>query len=201
MKYADNLLPKSWCRRLLVRRRIRQWVPVWIVGLVCCLCGGLLLYAKQVNLRAECRRLESAAAPLKTFIEQTAKFEGRLAQLEGRESLLTALEQASDPFRILGIVSESIRQTSAMIRINEYSMATRVAGRTPETQNSTAAVEPLSDEVQLELVGSAADDLAVTKFIDELRRYDVFDLVTLHSSQRLETDGSREFRITCSFAK
>ena len=53
----------------------------------------------------------------------------------------------------------------------------------------------------IKILGAATDDMAVTRFVDKLRSYEVFDAVTLHSSQYTTDEGRRVFTIGCEYVK
>ena len=212
MSASQNLLPSSWCRRVLVAQRLRAWSLAWVVSalLAAFTCAGML-WAHRRNL-TELSELQTAAAPLRQIDQQTSKLQQELLQLEGRESLLAMLDTSEQPFKIVGIVSQSAAQTAGKVQVREFSLrsgrknATRAssARRQSLAQQATPVNTPTEQDgetVELRLVGVAGDDMAVTRFVDQLRQYNVFDTVTLHSSQSTSGDGAREFMISCEYEK
>ena len=216
MTPQQNLLPTSWRRRLLVVKRTRQWCLVWIAAglLAGTACAGKYWIHRQHLKRLE--RIQAAVVPLRQLNEETGQLQTQLAQLQGRESLLATLDSSDHPLQIMGIVSQSAAKSSGDVRVRDFSLSSgrkNAAASAPVTRRtlaqqttapratSQASQEDAPETVELRLIGTAADDMAITHFVNHLREYDVFDSVVLHSSQSTREDGVREFMIGCEYTK
>lgn len=214
----QNLLPIAWQRRMIINRRLSQWASLWIVTSI--LAGGACAgkyWVYMRNLRSF-EQVQTTVVPLQQIALETQELQRKFSQLEGRESLLATLDSSEHPFQLLGIVSQSAANSSGKVQVNDLSLKTvrydfqsnlqlprniRSQGnrsRTINVQgNNTHNPEP--EKVALQLIGTASDDIAVTRFVNQLRKYNVFDSVVLVSSQSTSKGSLREFIVGCEYAK
>jgi hypothetical protein len=208
-----NLLPAAFRRRLLLRTRLRQWAPVWVLAV---LVAAGLSYGQQRSLDAQRTELESLrkqAAPLEALTAQNRQVAASLAARAGRQSLLARLEPKLRPVQVVGVVSQSASRAERRIQVRNLSFAPAPVAspgstaRAPAPRTSGPAVEPPRPPMQLSLGGIATDDLAIAGFVAALREIGVFRSVELRSSgdARAVRNGTlldapaREYTVECVF--
>jgi hypothetical protein len=205
-----NLLPVAFRRRLLIHKRIRQWVPVWLIATTTAV---VLAYCGQRSLdsqREQLARLEQQTEPLHALVRENEQLRARLDELAGRQSLLAVLEPKLKPVQLLGLVSHCARQAEARVQLQNVALgpAPATAGiAAPPGSNRTTPSQPsgapASPRLRLDLTGIATDDLAIAEFVSALRERGLFRAVELRSSEDARPDGDgglhlREYTIECS---
>jgi Tfp pilus assembly protein PilN len=200
MNEHENLLPIDWQRRLLRRRRLRQWALACLAALVLGASVCAIKFSLLTQRRAEVAALEGQAEPLQATTRETIQFETQLAELAGRESLLTTLDGAGQPFQLLGIISSGAALQKPNLRVVSFSMQTQSQ---QIVANAAVAnpVGPPAERVVIQLEGISVDNLAVASFVNQLRQFDVFDEVNLRSTDRGNDDEPQDFLIGCHYGK
>lgn len=208
-----NLLPIAFRRRILVRKRLRQWAPAWLIAAVA---AASLAFSGQRSLdaqRAHLSRLEQQTAPLGALVRENRQLRARLDELAGRQSLLAVLEPKLRPVQLLGLVSHCAREAGARVQIRTFALAptastpsAQPARRGAAQKQPTAA--PAAPPLRLDLAGVAADDLAIAAFVAALREQGAFRTVELRSSGDATVElrreprpdvRLREYTIECAF--
>ena len=127
MNLHQNLLPVSCRRKLVLRHGLRVW---GVALLLTALASGAVCSVKYALLRASQQTLadlETSAQPLHELRRQTGRIENQLAVLNRRESLLSALEKASRPLKLLAIISQSAAVNTGKLRITDLELETTAA--------------------------------------------------------------------------
>jgi hypothetical protein len=209
-----NLLPVAFRRRILFRKRLRQWAPAWLIAAAA---AASLAFSSQSSLdaqRAHLSRLEQQTEPLQTLVRENRQLRTRLDAIAGRQSLLAVLEPKLRPVQLLGLVSRCAREAGARVQIRTFALVPAPAkastapapARRSAAQKPTAA--PAAPPFRLDLAGVAADDLAIAEFVAALREQGAFRTVELRSSGdapvELRRDARlegrlREYTIECAF--
>jgi len=117
---------------------------------------------------------------------------------------------------LVGIVSHSAAEAGGQLHLEEFALKTVQSGNhrsstpnrstlarravTPQASMNQGGQFPI-EQVELRLSGTADDDLAVTKFVNRIRKFDVFDTVVLHSSEATTQGGPREFSVGCQYER
>ena len=196
-----NLLPDDWLRRLLIRRRLRQWAVVWIASFLVCLTASLVMHLTHLRHRTRFENVRQAALPVQQTAKEVQQLQNRLKLLEGREALLGALESGSHPFQLLGIVGTSSHSNLGTIRVGDFTISTSQSSQNTSPAPQSAAPVAVSHDVELTVSGIASDDIAIAQFVAELRSYEMFDKVVLVSSESRNEETDRQFRVDCRFTK
>lgn len=188
MKHHLNLLPWSFQRRMLVRRRLGQWSAVAIVSALAL--GGTCLWearARELEQRAV-ETLERRAAPILGLQQRNQKIEQQLRSLEGGQSLLGELEPERMSYHLMAAVSGSAGQCRGRILVQQFLLERTLQARkepTKETSTETAAAKPpevLEEICKVTIKGIGTDNLAVAQFVAALRDTSLFEKVELKSA-------------------
>ena len=101
-----NLLPLTERRRLLRRKRLRQWLPVTLlaalIGMIACSHEYSMLGAKRDTLAHVGSRTDVALKQ----VEQIEHIRQRLDALQQRESLVAMQNNSGQPLQLIGMVSQ-----------------------------------------------------------------------------------------------
>jgi Tfp pilus assembly protein PilN len=197
MKTHVNLLPWQFRYGMLRRTRLRQWSWVWGASL---LVAAGLWHWKTVRLNEQRHALQlrqRIAKPVQLMTLETSRFQARLAELGGRQSLLRELQAEKVPFRIMGVVSRSARHCSGRVAVRHLELSRKEA---PPPSQGIPVNAAAADDVLLVLDGVAADNLAISEFVMQLRGTGVFERVELKSTLTAQgPDGAtRSYKIVCN---
>jgi Tfp pilus assembly protein PilN len=208
-----NLLPWGFRLRLLAYTRLRQWLIVWGVAVAVLAAYGTVQTSRLHSQRARSQVLDAQCQPLRAMAAENKVISQRVAEISGRQSLLTTLDAAQYPLRLVGIVSQSTAATESRLFVEELGLTRSFVAAAPtvkppagETSSAPSAAPaaqppPSVERLRLTLTGIAADDLAVARFIAALRDAQVFDSVELKSS--IGTDWkqglARKYEVECTF--
>ena len=193
-----NLMPLKAGRQLLLRRRIRQWLPVWAVVFLttAMVCGWQ--YGQLFKANRKLAQLELQEIPSRQRVEAVSQIRLRLDQFHQRQSLLKTLNSTGHPLQLVGIIGDGAAQTGGALRINSFKLST-VKQRGP-LANAAGTTVDVTEHMELDLLGFAIDDLTVAAFVATVEESGVFDRVVLESSEAVSTDdGSRTFKLTCQY--
>ena len=106
MSNHANLLPYTDRRHLLVRKRLHQWLPVWLVVFLM----GTIICGRQYFALAEQQRkladLQAQELPLRQRMESVSRIRQRLGELQQRESLLMTHNSSGHPLQLMGMISQ-----------------------------------------------------------------------------------------------
>jgi len=196
-----NLLPFAERRRLLVRKRLHQWLPMTflaaLIGVIACSREYSMLGAERETLA----RVGSRTAAALERVEQVERIRQRLDALQQRESLVAMQNNSGQPLQLLGMVSQGANQSKSKISIENFTLSTVQERVTVPSEIDPARTATQINEVyELKLQATAASDLAVTRFVAALKDYNVFDRVLLESSRAIsDDDGRRKFNLSCRY--
>ncbi|MDZ4685950.1 MAG: hypothetical protein SH850_12855 [Planctomycetaceae bacterium] len=203
-----NLLPLAFRQRDLFRTRLRQWSAVWTATLLLGVSGGAWKYAGGQSLRERVRSLEEQCVPMRELAQQNQTLQTQLHEFTGRQSLLAELEQAQRPVQLLGIISQSALATDKRLHVEQLQLTQEEVPVAPPTTPPANVAKPTNDKpvrpvirTRLVLTGLATDDLAVARFIAQLRGVAVFHSVDLESSSRVAhpTGHAQHYEVHCVY--
>lgn len=200
MKHHANLLPMSWRRRMMRRRRIRQWSVPWILTALFFAALSITQYAQLIRHGSELQRQRRSSEPLKQQVRTLGDLRAELAQLQSRESLLGVFERRAEPLLVLGMVSRS-GQVAENIWIDRFELQNRRSAVLTANQTRSVSNTTFVGSSELMLRGTTKSDQSVTQFVGAIRRYGIFDDVNLRSIQSSGTDGAMDFSVSCQYRK
>ena len=196
MKTYVNMLPVSYLRARLVRRRLALWLLVWGIIVVI---GAASWWSSYIRCVAAAQRYDICKrryAPVQKRLADNQAMQRQIDELGKRESMLGELHDQHPPLTALGIVSRCASRCNARLRIEKLVMERKNSVSAGRANLATAAAASL-----LTLEGKGADNLAIATFTEALRDSAAFARVDLKSTIRTgaETDDMRHFIITCEF--
>jgi Tfp pilus assembly protein PilN len=196
MRTMVNLLPVSFRRQQMARKRATQWMVVMCVVLVCGWALHRLELREQTALEQQLDILSREHRPTQSMLKQLMKMRHRLVSLQEQESIARELEAGRNPLTILGTVSKNARATKGRLRVTQLDLK--------EFQTSTfggGANPSHAAKSSLALSGVALDNPAVAELLDGLQDAGLFGRVELLTMKQRE-DGSgklRDYEVTCEF--
>jgi hypothetical protein len=196
-----NLLPISYRRQQIVRKRAIQWVSV-IIAVVLIGWGWLWFERREeVALAQQLESLEREHAPTMTMLKQLVNMRKKLGKLQHQEAVARELEYHRNVLTLLGVISESAQATKGRIRVTKVQLTgfqkMRVS-RPDDAPQGTQIGEVLDGLV---VGGVSLDDRAWAEMLDGLRESGMFSLVEpLLLKEREESDISlRDYELRCDF--
>lgn len=200
MTTCVNLLPPAVGKRSLVRRRFRQWLPVWIVVVMICGLGCLWQYSQLLDAQQTHEQLVSKENPSRQRMLAVGRIRQRLGELQQRESLLNTLHSTGRPLQLLGIIGQGAQLADGALRIEDFQLKAAKSGPSPRANAESQSPMSSVEQMVLQLEGTALSDLTVSSFVAALEESAVFDSVVLESSAASSAEQSgRQFKLICRY--
>lgn len=192
MKTYVNLLPWSYRRGCLVRRRVRQWSIGW--GIV-----ALAVIAVWLEERSQWQAALAAVESQEQRYDEVRALRGEIARLTAQkkglgsqQDLVGKLQQAPPPLLPVALVSASAQKCEGRVAVRRLTYdehaasqnaATAQASAQPMAQTAGAIPAPsVREPARLTLEGIGADNVAVAEFVVGLRESGAFGRVDLKSA-------------------
>jgi hypothetical protein len=194
MKTHINLLPSSYRRQQIFRRRAIQWSSVLCVVL---LSGWAWHWCEMREHRAIAQQLEVLErehAPTQLLLQQLVDMRARLDQLQRQEAVARELERQRNTLALLGVVSQTARQTGGRLRLTKLELTNfQNAGRGGTTTAGAGG--------GLLLSGVSLDNPAVGELLSGLQASGIFSRVELLVSKEREGGevSLRDYEVRCEF--
>jgi hypothetical protein len=205
MKRHLNLLPTGLQRRLLLRRRAREWA----------LRGMILSVLTLVLLGDGLHRMNSASQELQLWQRRAATIESISESNRGLARQIGAIHQRLNKYRdvradqlgyqLLATVSHSAQETAGDLQIRKLSLnqiAAEPTATTPAPElKAKSQPEPVRKVFVLSLFGVAKSNLQVAQFASALRDSGAFERVDLKSSRgkKEPTEAVQTYQVDCTF--
>jgi Tfp pilus assembly protein PilN len=193
MRTAINLLPQSFRRQQVLRKRIIQWTTIISAVLVTGWCWHWYEMREDRQLRQQLETLTREHAPTQAMLKQLVQMRKQLKELEQQEAVAKELDCQRNALTLLGVISDTARKTKGRLRITKFELNNfqGTAGA------DVAGVKPPG----LTLNGVSLDNPAVAELLDGLQKSGVFkhvELLTL--KEREDRDASlRDYEVRCEF--
>src|SRR5262245_34658191 len=133
MRNMINLLPMSFRRQQMARKRAIQWMVV--ISIV--MAGGWASHwfelREQAALAEQLEVLSREHQPTQSMLKQLMKMRQRLVSLQEQERIARELEAQRNPLVILGVVGKTAGATKGRLRVTELDLA--------DFQNITSSAE------------------------------------------------------------
>jgi len=193
MKAMINLLPPSFRREQILRRRIVQWAS--IISVVLATGWGWHWYEmlEDKKLTQQLDALSREHAPTQSMLKQLMEMRQQLVELQQQETLAQELDYQRNSLKLLGVISESARRTKGRLRINRFELNDFQGG---SGENGAAGKPP-----GLVLGGTSLDNLSVAEAVDGLKSSGLFNRVDLLTAKEREDKEAllREYEVRCEF--
>jgi hypothetical protein len=193
MKTSINLLPASFQRQLMVRRRALQWTAILSAGLTI---GGVIRWIDLREHDVLSQQLDLLARehqPTQVMLQQLVDMRRELADLEQLEKIAQELEYQRPALSLLGIISAAGEATGGKLRVTGLELIGL-------QQESVADKSGTNDGTRsgLTLTGVAIDNPSVAKLVSGLEASGFFRTVELVKSKVVDgNDSLREYQVRC----
>ncbi len=199
-----NLLPWEYRRRTIVRRVLTRWAVLTVIALTG---SGVFIVDNHLKLcesQAELQQLVQQTAPLRQVVDSNRHLSAQLKHSDQRRLLLDSLAATGQPLQLIGIVSQSASSTPGEIVVQQFELIENETATSTREQSTAKqnTLPPVSERHRrLGLIGMATDDLALTRFVTQLRDVGVFHTVELRASSDvdLSAGSARRYTVECSF--
>jgi Tfp pilus assembly protein PilN len=196
MKTTIDLLPASYRRQQIVRRRAVQWVSV--IGIV--LVAGWVCHRVEVRedkaLSQQLEALTREHAPTRTMLRQVVNMRKQLDELQQQETVAKELENQRNALSLLGAISRAAHVSEGRLRVTKMELT---------NFQMPAALDGANGQgVQASGVafsGVSLDTPSVTELLDGLQHSGLFSRVKLLTLKKREEKGTalRDYEVRCEF--
>jgi|EndMetStandDraft_5_1072996.scaffolds.fasta_scaffold175436_1 hypothetical protein len=192
-----NLVPKAFQRKLLVRKRVRQWFLPCAVALgVSVAAVGEVGYRLR-TLSVEASRLDAQLQPMNDMSRKADEVASRLKSLVGHESVLHEIAGVQRPISLLAVISQSAGQSNSRLQIRKLTVQQASAETSTSSKQKQATASTTSTEITIH--GVAVDDADVAAFVQSLKSSQAFSTVELKSttSAVVADVAVRQYDVSC----
>ena len=190
-----NLVPKAFQRKLLVRKRVRQWFTPCAVALIASLMavGEVGYRLRKVSLEAA--ELDGRLQPMTAMSQANDQIAARLKSLVGHESVLHEIVGIQRPISLLAVISQSAGRSNSRLQIRKLTV------QQTSTESAVAPKAPVTSMTSTEIIiqGIALEDGDVAAFVQSLKDSQAFSTVELKSTtSSVVTDVAvRQYDVSC----
>ncbi len=187
MKTHLNLMPLSYRRGQLIRRRLTQWSVLWSVAVCATVLLGWTQWTQYQTSAARLDALRIRYEPMQAMKGEIADLQQKIDALQRRESLALSLADERSMLGLVGLLSRASQACDGNVSIGQLSLI--------HDEN-----RPLAASV-LTLSGVASDDIAVAQFASALREANAFVGVDLKSTGTAKVGEieARTYSMECTF--
>ena len=195
MRTTINLLPPSFRRQQILRKRVVQWTS--IISAVLVTGWGWHWYEMREDrqLTQQLEMLSREHAPTQTMLKQLVEMRQQLKELQQQETVAKELDCQRNALTLLGVISDSAQKTKGRLRVTKFELnnfQSAPSGRRRRGGESRR-VNWCS--------GVSLDNPAVAELLDGLQKSGVFrrvELLTLKEREDKEA-ALRDYEVRCEF--
>lgn len=197
-----NLVPPAFQRKLLVRKRIRQWFVPSAVALMASLTAVGEVGYRLRNLSLSAAALEERLRPMNEMSQDNDLIASRLKNLVGHESVLHEIVGVQRPVSLLAVISQSAGRTESRLQILKLTVQQTLAEKPVDRKpggNAAATVARRDVTTEITITGVALDDAAVAAFVQSLKESQAFAAVELKSTVGtvIADVAARQYDVSC----
>lgn len=187
MRTHLNLMPMTYRRRQLIRRRLWQWSVMWVFAMVVLSLAAWTQWSQYQRGVARLSARQREYQPIEQLGKEVAEIERRIDDLQQREALSLNLADERSMLSLVGVLSDAAKSSGGQVSIQNMQFDRRGDGAA-ET-NSVV------------LRGVAVDDFSVARFAARLRDRKAFSNVELKSTGDVKVGDidARTYSLECSF--
>ena len=193
MRSAINLMPQSFLRHQVLRKRVLQWTTIISAVLVTGWCWHWYEMREDRQLLQQLDTLSREHAPTQAMLKQLVAMRKQLKELEQQEAVAKELDCQRNALTLFSVISETAQKTKGRLRVTTFEL---------NNFQSTAAVEaPGAKPPGLTLSGVSLDNPAVAELLDGLQKSGVFKRVELLTLKEREDKSAalRDYEVRCEF--
>jgi hypothetical protein len=195
MKTMVNLLPQSFRRQQILRKRTIQWVSIISVVLVTGWGWHWYDMREDRQLTQQLETLSREHAPTQTMLKQLMEMRQQLVELQQQEAVAKELECQRNALTLMGVISDTARKTKGKLRVMKFEL------NSFQSSSSGGPATNGGKPIGLMLNGVALDNPSVAELIDGLQKSGIFSNVDLKAlKEREDKDASlRDYEVKCEF--
>lgn len=193
MKPMINLLPATFRRQQILRRRIIQWTSIMSVVLVSVWIWQWYELREDRELTKQLDTLSREHAPTQAMLKHLVDMRQQLVELQQQESVAKELDRQRNALTLLGVISDAARKTNGRLRVNKFELK--------DFQGSQTSGVGAAKSGGLVLSGTSLDNPAVTELCESLKSSNVFSRVELLTVKEREDKAAslRDYEVRCEF--
>jgi hypothetical protein len=191
MRTAINLLPQSFRRQQILRKRLMQWMSIISAVLVAGWGWHWHEMREDRQLTQQLETLSREHAPTQTMLKQLMEMRQQLKELQEQETVAKELDCQRNALTLLGVISDSAQKTKGRLRVTKF-----------EINNFQSAQSGIDGKPPgLTVCGISLDNPAVAELLDGLQNSGVFRKVELLTLKEREDKDSalRDYEVRCEF--
>jgi len=194
MRTAINLLPQSFRRQQVLRKRVVQWASIISAMLVTGWGWHWYEMREGRQLTAQLETLSREHAPTQAILKQLVEMRQQLKELQQQESVAKELDCQRNALTLLALVSDSARKTKGRLRVTKFEINNFQAA---SSDGGNGAAKAAGFTVN----GASLDNPAVAELLDGLQKSGVFRRVELATlKEREDKDAAlRDYEVRCEF--
>jgi Tfp pilus assembly protein PilN len=194
VKKSINVLPGSYQRHLIARRRAMQWGAALAVGLVF---SGLLRLSDARHVAELSHQLDMLTRenePTQQMLKQLVAMRAELDELQHLEVVAQELEFQRPALYLLGLLSQIGEQTGGRLRITKLELSGLQESDPARKKDTAGAPGP-----GVLITGLSLDNQSIAKLQSGLAESGFFSRVELVKSTELDEDNGalREYQVRC----
>lgn len=200
MKTMVNLLPISFRRQQLARKRTIQWSAALCVVLLGSMASHWLDHRERHALAQELEVLAREYQPTQTMLQQLVEMRQRLDNLQRQEAVARELEYQRNPLALLGVISQTAHETKGRLRVTKLDLADfQKDERTAGAAAGAGASDAGSSSVVVS--GVSLDNPAVADLLEGLQNSGLFGQVELLKMKEREGGSTKlsDYEVRCEF--
>jgi hypothetical protein len=192
MRTAINLLPQSFRRKQILRKRVLQWTSIISAVLLTGWSWHWYEMREYRHLKQQLETLSRENAPTQAMLKQLVDMRQQLKELEQQEMVAKELDCQRNAMTLLGVISESAQKTKGRLRVTKFEIK-----NFQQSGSDTGAASIAG----LTVGGVSLDNPAVAELLDGLQRAGVFRRVELATlKEREDKDAAlRDYEVRCEF--
>lgn len=196
MKSSINLLPASYRRQLILRKRMLQWAAMLSAVLFAGWCWHWYKMHEHRSLLLRLEVLQNEHEPTQSMLRQLVEMRQKLLDLQHQQAIASELERQRNALKLLSIIGGACQKTNGRLRVTKLEV-TEFQRMGAEAPAHNAASEPGG----VLLTGDALDNAAVLELLETLEQSGIFGHVELIASTERDGDDSslRDYRVSCQF--
>lgn len=200
MRIKINLLPVSYRRQRIVRKRSIQWISVFCAVVLLGWSWHWYERREELALAQQLESLEREYAPTKTMLKQLVVMRQKLDELQQHEIVARELEYHRNALTLLGVISETAQATKGRVRVTKVQL-TGLQNMRVSRPDAAPREAPTETSDGLLVSGVSLDDRAWAELLDGLQDSGMFSHVELLVlKERDESEVSlRDYELRCEF--
>lgn len=196
MRTMINLLPPTYRRQQVVRKRAIQWGSVICAVLLASWTSHRYAGREQQVLSRQLEVLAREHRPSRTMLKQLVDMRGQLEDLQQQEAVARELEYQRHALVLLAVISQTAQKTKGRLRVTKFELTGFQSQRHPDK-----AAEEAGPAGGLHLAGVSLDNPSVAELLDGLQDSGIFSRVELRALKEREDNGPslRDYEVRCEF--